>query len=110
MQLTVEQKTRKSGRKGGKRRVRVRRYGRFHFVIMTPTAKQVSLMKFIPKLPYQKLEALDSLRYFGSVKVFLKFSKPFWAEPNKLPIIFYDKADSGMGGSGVSDDPLKVVS
>ena len=95
---------------GGRGRVKRYRYGGFHNVIMTPTAKEVSIMKFTPKLPYQKLEALDSLRYFGSVKVFLKFSKPFWAERNKLPIIFYDKADSGMGGSGVSDDPLKVVS
>ena len=77
---------------------------------MTPTAKEVAVMDFSPKLPYLKRNALDSLRYFGSVKVFLKFSRPFWAEPNKIPIIYYNSSEHTNGGTGVSDDVLRVVS
>ena len=83
----------------------------FDNLIMTPTAKEVLTMDFEPKLPYAKREAMNTLHYFGSVKVFLKFSKPFWAEENKLPIIHYNKTTiNGNGGSAVSDDFLKVVS
>ena len=82
----------------------------FDYLIMTPTAKEVLTMNFEPKLPYAKREAMNTLHYFGSVKVFLKFSKPFWAEENKLPIIHYNKTTiNGNGGSAVSDDFLKVV-
>ena len=83
----------------------------FDHLIMTPTAKEVLTMDFEPKLPYAKREAMYTVQYFGSVKVFLKFSKPFWAEKNNLPIIYFNKTTiNGNGASGVSDDFLKVVS
>ena len=56
-------------------------------VIITATAKAVSFMEFVPPLAYSKKHALDNLFYFDSVKIFLVFSRPFWSEPNNLPII-----------------------
>ena len=77
---------------------------------MTPTARAINLMEFNPSLPYLKKIALDALNYFGSVKVFLIFSRPFWAEPNKIKAINYNSTTEKNGGSGVSDDLLRVVS
>ena len=79
------------------------------FAIVTPTAKAVSLMTFEPPLPYMKKYAIDSLNFFGSVKIFLKFTKPFWAYKNKLPIIKYGNMSTVNGGSGISDDILRMV-
>ena len=77
---------------------------------MTPTARQIRQISFTPDLPYSKKLALDTLKYFGSVKVFLIFSRPFWAEPNKIKPINYNSTTEKNGGSGVSDDLLRVVS
>ena len=77
---------------------------------MTPTARAINLMEFNPSLPYLKKIALDALNYFGSVKVFLKFSRPFWSEPNKLKVINYDSKTQPNGGTGISDDLLRIVS
>ena len=77
---------------------------------MTPTARQIRQISFTPDLPYSKKLALDTLKYFGSVKVFLIFSRPFWAEPNKIKAINYNSTTEKNGGSGVSDDLLRVVS
>lgn len=82
----------------------------FTHAIMTPTARQIRQISFTPDLPYSKKLALDTLKYFGSVKVFLIFSRPFWAEPNKIKAINYNSTTEKNGGSGVSDDLLRVVS
>merc|ERR1712142_1367208 len=66
-------------------------------------------MKFDPPLPYMKKYALDSLNYWGSVKIFLKFSRPFWAFKNKLPIIQYGNMSTINGATGVSDDILRLT-
>ena len=80
------------------------------YVIMTPTARSVSLMEFEPPLPFMKKFSIDRLNYFGSVKIFLKFSRPWWAFENKLPIIKYGDISTTNGGSGFSDDILRAVS
>ena len=77
--------------------------------ILTPTAREVRQWTFRPDIPYAKKIALDSLMYFGSVKVFLKFSKPFWAEKNKILPIFYNSTKNKNGGTGISDDLLRIV-
>ena len=79
------------------------------YVIVTPTAREVSLMEFDPPLPYFKKLAIDSLEYFGSVKIFLKFKRPFWAEKNKIPSMLYDSKNEINGATGVSDDILHTV-
>ena len=66
-------------------------------------------MQFRPRLPYEKKIALDALNYFGSVKIFLKFSRPFWSELNKIPIIHYNLTSRKNGGTGISDDILRIV-
>ena len=79
-------------------------------VIITATAKAVSFMEFQPPLGYNKKHALDTLFYFDSVKIFLVFSRPFWSEPNNLPIIPYNSSSEQNGASAISDDLARVVS
>ena len=79
------------------------------FAIITTTAREVSLMSFSPPISYSKKLALDSLFYFGSVKIFLKFSRPFWSEPNRLPIILFNSSTEQNGASAVSDDIIRTV-
>ena len=67
-------------------------------------------MEFDPPLPFFKKLSVDQLNYFGSVKIFLKFSRPWWASNNKLPIIKYGGMDTLNGASATSDDILRSVS
>ena len=71
--------------------------------------KAVSFMEFAPPLAYSKKHALDTLFYFDSVKIFLVFSRPFWSEPNNLPIIPYNSSTQQNGASAISDDLARVV-
>merc|ERR1719334_2640685 len=75
-----------------------------HYAIVTATAREVSLMKFQPPLPYMKLNAVRSLEYLGSVKVFLKFKTAFWAEENKIPRIRYNDPEKKNGATAMSDE------
>ena len=79
------------------------------YAIVTPPARSVTLMTFDPPLPYMKKHALDSLNYWGSVKIFLKFTRPFWAFKNKLPIISYGNMSTVNGATCTSDDILRQV-
>lgn len=81
----------------------------FDQIVLTPPAREIRQMQFSPRLPYEKKIALDALNYFGSVKIFLKFSRPFWSERNKLPIIHYNSTSRKNGGTGISDDILRIV-
>jgi hypothetical protein len=54
-------------------------------VIMTPPATALLSIELSPAVPYAKYLALNSLNYFGSVKVVLAFSEAFWAKKNKAP-------------------------
>ena len=85
-------------------------YSGFDHVILTPPAREIRQMKFRPPLPYDKKIALDALNYFGSVKIFLKFTRPFWAESNRIPIIHYNSTSRKNGATGISDDILRIVS
>jgi len=78
----------------------------FDKVIMTPTPRAVSFIKFSPPLEYAKTYALNSFHYMNSVKVQLAFTKPFWAYPNKAPIIPFNTS-SENGGSGITDLPIR---
>ena len=80
------------------------------YAIVATCARAVSLMAFEPPLPFLKRKAIDDVEFFGSVKVFLKFRKPFWASKNKLPIIRYGNMSTVNGGSAFSDDILRTVS
>ena len=82
----------------------------FDAVILTPTARVVREMKITPHLTFDKKMALDALSYFGSVKIFLKFSRPFWAEKNKIKPIYYNSTVHTNGASAVSDDLMRLVS
>merc|ERR1712080_783787 len=76
-------------------------------VIMTPPVTAQRLIQFLPPLPYSKQIAMKSLDYFHSVKVFLTFTRPFWAEENKAPKIrFADIGDGLSGGTGITDNLL----
>ena len=77
--------------------------------IITATAKAVSFMEFHPPLSYSKKNALDSIFYFDAEKIFLAFSRPFWSEPNDLPIIPYNSSTQQNGASAISDDLARVV-
>ena len=45
-----------------------------------------------------------------SVKIFLVFSRAFWAEPNRLPLILYNNSSTQQNGaSAVSDDIIRNV-
>ena len=79
------------------------------YAIVATTAKAVSFMEFHPPLSYNKKNALDNLHYFDSVKIFLAFSRPFWAEPNNLPIIPYNSSTVLNGASAISDDLARLV-
>ena len=76
-------------------------------VILTAPARPASLIKFSPPLAYNKTYALNSFHTMNSVKVHLVFSKPFWAYPNKAPIIPFNTS-SVNGGSGVTDLPSRT--
>merc|ERR1719342_938424 len=86
-------------------------------VIVTPTAKIVSNLKFDPPLPFRKQNAMESIFYFNSAKVFLNFKKPFWNETDKnlVPRIPFDDTQPGVpneesvinGAACISDDFLK---
>ena len=90
-------------------------------VIVTPTAKIVSNLEFDPPLPFRKQNAMESIFYFSSAKVFLNFKKPFWADiPNNVPRIPFDDDQEGIppsksndstinGAVCISDDFLKQV-
>lgn len=82
----------------------------FDYAILTPTARVIREMNITPHIPFDKKIALDALSYFGSVKIFLKFSRPFWAEENEIKPIYYNSTIHKNGGSAVSDDLLKLVS
>eukprot|EP00090_Calanus_glacialis_P023079 TRINITY_DN35516_c0_g1_i1.p1 TRINITY_DN35516_c0_g1~~TRINITY_DN35516_c0_g1_i1.p1 ORF type:complete len:339 (-),score=49.14 TRINITY_DN35516_c0_g1_i1:223-1215(-) len=75
----------------------------FDKVILTPTSRMVSNIKFSPRLAYNKTYGMDSLHYLNSVKVFLAFTKPFWAEDNKIPAIPFNSTTTQNGGSGITD-------
>ena len=77
--------------------------------IITATARAVSFMHFHPPLAYNRRNAMDSLYYFDSQKIFLAFSKPFWSEPNKLPIIPYNSSTQQNGASAIGDDLTRLV-
>jgi hypothetical protein len=95
----------------------------FDRVFMTPTAREVSRIKFSPKLPYKKTYALDAFTYMNSVKIFVAFHEPFWAFKsitiknmtfkNNATIIPFNKTCSNTklcnGGSGVTDLPIRVT-
>merc|ERR1719342_518682 len=86
-------------------------------VIVTPTAKIVLNLEFDPPLPFRKQNAMESVFYFSSAKVFLNFKTPFWADiPNNVPRIPFDDVqdpnissnDSTINGAVcISDDFLK---
>ena len=78
----------------------------FDSVIMTPTPRAVSFIKFSPPLEYAKTYALNSFHYMNSVKVQLAFTKPFWAYSNKAPIIPFNTSTEN-GGSGITDLPIR---
>ena len=78
-------------------------------VIITATAKAVSFMKFDPPLSYNKRYALNNLIYFDTVKIYLVFSRPFWSEPNNLPIIPYNSSTEQNGANAISDDLARSV-
>lgn len=78
----------------------------FDKVIMTPTPRVVSFIKFSPPLDYAKTYALNSFHYMNSVKVQLAFTKPFWAFPNKAPVIPFNTTAEN-GGSGITDLPIR---
>ena len=87
-------------------------------VIVTPTAKIVSNLEFDPPLPFRKQNAMESIFYFSSAKVFLNFKTPFWADtPNNVPRIPFDDIQIGVpyndstinGAVCISDDFLKQV-
>ena len=77
--------------------------------IITATAKAVTLMEFDPPLAYNKKTALENLIYFDTVKIFLAFSRPFWSEPNNLPIIPYNSTTDQNGANAISDDLARSV-
>merc|ERR1712142_21587 len=79
------------------------------YAILTPTARSVSFMEFDPPLPFFKKMSVDQLNYFGSVKIILKFSRPWWASKNKLPIIKYGGMGTLNGASAHSDDILRAT-
>ena len=85
--------------------------GREYFdkVILTPSARVLSAMKFSPPLDYRKTMALNSFHYVNSVKVFLAFSSPFWASENKVPAISFNSTTSLNGGQGKTDLPIRNI-
>jgi len=80
----------------------------FDKVVMTPTPRAVSFIRFSPPLEYDKTYALNSFHYMNAVKVQLAFTKPFWAYPNKAPIIPFNTSAEN-GGSGITDLPIRTT-
>ena len=86
------------------------------YAIITPTSKIVSQFEFQPRLPFTKINALKSIFYFNSAKIFLNFKTPFWKFENKISRIPFDD-ESGVppdentsnGAACISDDILKQV-
>jgi monoamine oxidase len=62
------------------------------YAIITPTSKIVSQLEFEPPLLFTKLNALNSIFYFNSAKLFLNFKSPLWntTTDNKIPRIPFD--------------------
>ena len=81
----------------------------FDEVILTQTSRDVSSMKFNPCLPYNKTYALNSFHFMHSVKVFLAFNIPFWANDTKIPAIPFDSSTTMNGGSGITDLPIRNI-
>jgi len=65
-------------------------------------------MKFSPRLPYNQAYALNSFHFIDSVKVFLAFHAPFWANNTKNPAIPFDSHTTN-GGSGITDLPIRSI-
>ena len=80
----------------------------FDRVILTAPPRPVSFIKFSPPLEYAKTYALNSFHYMNGVKVQIAFTKPFWAFPNKAPIIPFNTT-SENGGSGITDLPTRTT-
>ena len=66
-------------------------------------------MKFSPRLAYDKTYALDSFYFMDSVKVFLAFHTPFWANDTKIPAIPFNSTTTPNGGSGITDLPIRSL-
>jgi len=81
----------------------------FDTVILTPSSRVLSAIKFSPPLAYNKTIALNSFHYVNSVKVFLAFKTPFWASENKVPAISFNSTTSPNGGQGKTDLPIRNV-
>jgi len=75
--------------------------------ILTPPTSAQRTIQHVPPLPYGKTLAIQSLHYMGSVKIGLFFTRAFWAEQNKAPIIRFAPMGNGLsGGTGVTDSLL----
>jgi len=75
--------------------------------IITPPTTAQRTIEHVPPLPYGKKLAIQSWNYIGSVKVALVFTRAFWAEPNKIPIIrFRPMKDGRSGATGITDNLL----
>jgi len=81
----------------------------FDKLILTPTSRVVSSMKFSPPLAYNKTYALNSFHFMNSVKVFLAFHSPFWANETKIPPIPFDSSTTVNGGTGINDLPIRSI-
>ena len=81
----------------------------FDKVVITATSRVVSSMKFSPPLPYNKKYALNSFHFMNSVKVFLAFHSPFWANTTKIPPIQFDSSTTVNGGTGITDLPIRSI-
>ena len=83
----------------GKKAKEVKKTIKGDYVIATPTAKIISNLVFDPPLPFRKQNAMESIFYFNSAKVFLNFNEPFWASDanNNIPAIPFD--DPGLEGT-----------
>jgi len=81
----------------------------FDRVIITATPRAASFIKFEPRLEYAKTYALNSFHFMNAVKVQLAFSSPFWAAPNKAPVIPFASSSAANGGSGITDLPIRTM-
>ena len=86
------------------------------FAVVTATARAVSNINFIPPLLYEKTDALNSITYVNSLKIFLSFDSPFWINKTGIadPIPFYsdsdptcDSFDCLKGGTFITDLPTR---
>ncbi|XP_062389813.1 L-amino-acid oxidase-like [Sardina pilchardus] len=68
------------------------------FVLVTATAKAALFMDFNPPLSIPKMEALRTVHYDSSTKIFLTFSEKFW-----------EKNDGIRGGKSITDRPSRYI-